>query len=226
MIKHGTDKVSGHSYADAYEFHFKKFRQVHAITAPPGDPNLIYSPVVLLEIGVGGYADPNKGGCSLRAWKEYFPNGQIYSFDNVDKTNLSEDRITIFCGSQGDPVFIEGLKAKIGKPDIIIDDGSHICAHQIDNFKRLFPILSDGGIYVIEDTQTSYWPELRGGSPQNTVDYFRDLVVGLNYREIPGRYEHTYMDENILSIHFYHNLIFIYKGDNTEESNTLKGNKR
>ena len=49
----GTDKEGAHSYADAYEWHFRHLRH-RAIT--------------LLEIGVGGYRDSTSGGESLRMW--------------------------------------------------------------------------------------------------------------------------------------------------------------
>lgn len=210
MLRHGTDKVQGHSYADIYKWYFEPHR---------------YRDVSLLEIGVGGYSDPNAGGHSLRAWKEYFPYGDIVSFDIVNKTSLMEDRITIYQGSQADNVFLQSLIDTIGMPNIIIDDGSHVNAHVISTFQFLFPNLQDGGIYVVEDVQTSYFPELRGGS-QTTMEYFKGLLDGLNYREREGYYNHTYFDKNIVWIHFYHNLIFIGKGNNREESNTLKDNKR
>jgi hypothetical protein len=33
----------------------------------------------ILEIGIGGYSNPNKGGGSLKMWAEYFPNSTIVS---------------------------------------------------------------------------------------------------------------------------------------------------
>ena len=207
MRRHGTDKMDGHSYANHYEWHFRGFTEK------------VFN---LFEIGVGGYADPNSGGHSLRAWKEYFPNADIYSLDIYEK-HLEEDRIHIYQGSQVDPYVLTKICER--RFDIIIDDGSHINAHVIESFKFLFPHLNMGGIYVIEDCQTSYWGEMKGGS-QTTMEFFKSLVDGLNYKERPGYYNHTYYDRAILSIHFYHNLIFIHKGDNSEESNTLKDNKK
>src|SRR5882757_9979464 len=72
--------------------------------------------------------------------------------------------INIFKGSQVDKEFLRNVIKKIGNPDIIIDDGSHVNEHMIDTFKILFPLLKDGGVYVVEDTQTSYWPEFGGDS--------------------------------------------------------------
>jgi demethylmacrocin O-methyltransferase len=55
--------------------------------------------------------------------------------------------------------FLDSVLAEHGAPELIIDDGSHINEHIITTFKHLFPRLKEGGYYVIEDTQTSYWPE-------------------------------------------------------------------
>ncbi|MGC3976971.1 MAG: hypothetical protein QM751_01255 [Paludibacteraceae bacterium] len=110
-----------------------------------------------------------------------------------------------------------------GVPDIIIDDGSHYCEHIIKTFNVLFPYLKNGGIYVIEDTQTSY-RENSGGSSDlkadfTSINYFKKLIDGINYMEYTDEnYIPTYFDLNITSIHFYHNLIFIFKGENNEPS--------
>ncbi len=109
--------------------------------------------------------------------------------------------------------------------DIIVDDGSHINKHVITTFNILFPLLNHGGLYVIEDTQTLYWPALGGSSecpdaPDTTMGFFKGLIHGLNHAEfIADSYCPTYLDRNIVSIQFYHNLIFVEKNDNSEPSN-------
>ena len=87
------------------------------------------------------------------------------------------------------------------------------------------------GIYVIEDTQSSYWPGLGGDSqnlnnPGTTTGFVKSLTDGLSHAEFfrPG-YTPNYYDKNITSIHFYHNLIFIYKERNDEKSNVVKDGK-
>lgn len=211
MKKHKTDKVSQHSYAHPYEFHFGRYKDF---------------PIKLFEIGVGGYNNRLEGGCSLRAWKEYFQKGEIFSIDTKDKNSLQEPRITIRQGSQFDRPFLENFEKEFGPFKFIIDDGSHINLHVIESFKILFPLLETRGIYVIEDIQTSYFPEYRHEAQQTTMEYFKRLCDGLNYREQLGYHDHSYLDQNIASIHFYHNIIFVYKGDNTEESNILVNNER
>ena len=54
------------------------------------------------------------------------------------------------------------LAAAGGPPDVIIDDGSHIGEHVCTTFEALFPSMAAGGVYVIEDLHTSYWPSYGG----------------------------------------------------------------
>ncbi len=212
-----TDKIVGHFYTPHYQLHFKKFK---------------FKKINLLEIGVGGYESPYEGGKSLRMWKKYFPFGKIFSIDIYDKSPLQESRIKIFKGSQVDKEFIDKVINEIGIIDIIIDDGSHINEHVIETFRMLFPKLRDGGIYVIEDTQTSYWEEYGGDSndlnnPKTMLNFFKSLTDSLNNKEfIKSNYEPNYYDKKIISIHFYHNLIFVYKGENDEESNVVVHNQK
>jgi len=205
-----TDKCGLHCYTPHYNEHFKRFRN---------------KKVTVLEIGVGGHEDPKAGGASLRMWKKYFPLGSINAIDIFDKSAVQEKRINIFQGSQVDEQFLQGVIRKIGNPDIIIDDGSHINQHMIETFKILFPLLKDGGIYVVEDTQTSYWPAFGGDSerldnPNTILNYLKKTTDCLNYEELMlTDYTPSYFDRKIVSMHFYHNLVFIYKGDNMEGSN-------
>ncbi len=213
---YGTDKVGDHHYAAHYMTHLRPYRN---------------KPINLLEIGVGGYQDPDRGGESLRMWKKYFRKAHIYSIDIFDKSELQEPRITIFKGSQVDAVFMEQVCDRIGDIDVIIDDGSHINRHVIETFKMLFPKLKDGGIYVVEDTQTSYWEDYGGDSadlrnPDTMMNFFKDLTDSLNSEEflIDG-YQKSYYDQHVVSMHFYHNMVFVHKGINDERSNIVEGNR-
>ncbi|MES2646673.1 MAG: class I SAM-dependent methyltransferase [Bacteroidota bacterium] len=211
-----TDKAGVHGFAQLYQQHFKSFRNKR---------------IRMLEIGVGGYDSQVHGGESLRMWKSYFNNGRIYSIDYYDKSRLQEPRIQIFKCSQVDFPLLGNINSSVGPFDIIIDDGSHQNEHVIETFKFLFPQLKDGGIYVVEDIQTSYWPEFGGNSQDllnapTIMNFFKAFADGLNYKEFirPG-YQPSYFDLNVTSIHFYHNIIFIYKGKNENPSNLIVDNK-
>ncbi|MFN4762861.1 class I SAM-dependent methyltransferase [Gillisia sp. Q332] len=213
---YSCDKWGKHFYTPHYTTHFKRFQKKN---------------INLLEIGIGGYDDPNIGGASLRMWKKYFRKGNIYGIDIHDKSLLEEKRIKTFQGSQTDSTFLYKIAEHIGKIDVIIDDGSHINDDIIKTFNHLFPFLNKGGIYVVEDLQTSYWNWYGGNSEdlndsKTGVNYFKNLIHGLNHKEfLKEGYEPNYFDKHIISMHFYHNMVFIYKGDNIEESNHLINNQ-
>lgn len=204
-----SDKFGHHNYTEHYSKHFQKLR---------------FKRLRIFEIGAGGYHFPDIGGNSLRMWKRYFPFAKIYSLDIYDKSQFEESRIKIFQGNQTDLLLLENLCKEIGEFDIIIDDGSHINEHVIMTFKFLFPKLKEGGTYIIEDTQTSYWPDYGGDSenlnnPNTILSFFKDFADCLNHQErINPDYFPTYFDLNIISLHFYHNLIFVCKGVNDEPS--------
>lgn len=213
---YGTDKVGAHNYTPHYKLHFRKLK---------------YKKIKLLEIGAGGFEKPYVGGYALRMWKRYFPFGSIFSVDIYDKTTIQENRIKIFQGNQNDKEFLEGVINLTGELDIVIDDACHINKYVIESFKILFPKLKDGGIYVVEDTQASYWKSFGGDSgnlnnPETTMNFFKSLADSLNNKEfMKPSYKQSYFDKKIVSIHFYHNLIFVYKGNNDEPSNIILNNE-
>lgn len=212
----GTDKEGIHHYTQHYQRHFEALRR---------------KPLNILEIGIGGYTNPKSGGHSLRMWKSYFPKSHIFGIDIYDKTPHDENRIKTFQGSQVDTDFLQRVVDEIGRIDIIIDDGSHINDHVITSFEFLFPLLADNGIYVVEDTQTSYWTNVQnmdyGGSsdltaPHTSINFMKSLIDGLNHEEFTlDHYVPTYFDKHITAMHFYHNLVFINKGFNNEGSNII-----
>jgi hypothetical protein len=161
--------------------------------------------ITLLEIGIGGYEYVNKGGESLKMWRDYFSNANIIGFDFYKK-ELNIKGVSIYQGSQIDNDFLKSLPAPF---DIIIDDGSHVSSHIISTFDTLFCKLNSGGIYVVEDTETSYWSEHYGGGtlPTDTtsMNFFKGLCDTLNP-------EYGVSDiYGIKTIHFYSGLIFIFK---------------
>jgi hypothetical protein len=196
--KHRTDKgLWHHGYTPTY----------HKYLAPLKD-----QPLILLEIGIGGYEYPDRGGESLRMWAEYFTHATIFGIDICPKKISLPGNVYLFEGSQVDAAFLKQIATHIDpqRPNIIIDDGSHINSHTITTFSLLFPHLAMGGIYVVEDTETSYWEENYGGSQDphaaTAMNYFKRLCDSLN-DGVSGM-ANVY---GISSIHFYKGLIFIFK---------------
>ena len=68
-----------------------------------------------------------------------------------------------------------------GGLDVIIDDGSHKSLDVIGNFINYFPLLSPGGIYIVEDMHCAYWSAFDGGyfNQRSAAAFFKcifDLV--------------------------------------------------
>ena len=198
----GSDKWGYHWYAQHYIPYFEPLRRKR---------------LNILEIGIGGYAKTDSGGSSLFVWEAYFPKSRIYGIDFHDKRALERGRVRTFRGDQSDLSFLARVAEEIGRLDIIIDDGSHINAHQLATFRFLFPRLVDGGIYVIVETRRSFWREFGGNKndlndPTTCMGYFKQVVDGLNRREHdrPVAVEAGLL-EMIRAVHFYHNMIFVLK---------------
>lgn len=205
----GTDKWGLHYYTPHYERHLSHLRD---------------ESFVLLEIGVGGYARSGQGGGSLKMWKRYFHHAQIVGLDIEDKSFLDRPRMTTVQGDQTQATVLSSVIERFGDPLVVIDDGSHRPADIIETFGVLFPLLPDGAVYAIEDTQTSYWPEFGGSedreSPDTTMAFVKRLVDGLNHEEfLDTDYEASYIDTHVRAVHCYHNLVVVEKGDNVEGSN-------
>lgn len=208
-VEFATDKAGTHKYTTHYERHLRHLKRER---------------FTLLEIGVGGYSHEGRGGASLRMWKHFFPRAQILGLDIEDKSFVDAARIRTYKGSQVDEELLRRIEAEAGGLQVVIDDGSHRPEHIRETFRVLFPLLADGGVYAIEDTQTSYWPEW-GGSEDlqdrtTTMALVKDLLDGLNYEEyVDESYEPTYTDLHVVAVHAYHNLVVIEKGDNREGTN-------
>jgi hypothetical protein len=218
----GSDKEDnrpdrGHHYGMTYHMLFR---------------NLKYSRLSLLEIGVGG-ADQSPGGESLLAWRCFFPFSKIVGCDNRDKRYLAGGKIQVHVVDQSSEVDLARIASDEGPFDIIIDDGSHVNFHQILTFKKLFNNLKEFGIYIVEDTQTSYWPEF-GGKRIDQQDistcmgYFLELANYLNYPEFPNNegisLDMLNLSKQVKSIHFHHNLIVVNKDSRQRYSNRYRSN--
>jgi hypothetical protein len=119
--------------------------------------------------------------------------------------------------------FLNRVCDELGPFDIIIDDGSHVPHHVTTSFNILFPRLQNGGFYMIEDVQTTFWPQFGGSALGGaTMRLAMALLENLHHAEIQVAHPTRHIDElstSIRAFHAYHNLFAIEKGDNTEPSN-------
>lgn len=167
-LKYECDKVLRHKYHELYPNIFDKFKN---------------EDINLFEIGVCE-------GKSLKVWKEFYPNCNVFGLD-IQREIFNED-VKIFKGDQSNINDLINVVNQIPKCDIIIDDGSHVPEHQLKTFYYLFEnLLKDGGTYVIEDVECSYWKpsdKIYGYETGhlNLIDYFTKLnhMVNSDYNLI------------------------------------------
>ena len=156
-------------------------------------------------------------------WAEYFKNSKITGADLFEKNLNLPKRVETIKLDQSNPEELNKLGSSKGGFDIIIDDGSHVSSHVILTFETLWNYLNNHGLYIIEDTQTSYWSRLGGYDKPNekrATTYFSNLTDSLNYKEFLGSYKSSIIEEELEFIHFYHNIIVIKK-KNTQEKKSL-----
>jgi hypothetical protein len=151
MASFGSDKGKGlHNYSVVYDWLLSRFRKQN---------------LQIFELGLGTNkvgAPPSMGpngrpGASLRAWREYLPQAQIYGADIDGDILFAEDRIRTFWADQRDPKAIRALWHQLDGVsfDVMIDDGLHEARANICFFMESFYKLKPGGIYVIEDITPS-----------------------------------------------------------------------
>ena len=86
---------------------------------------------------------------------------------------LEGPRVSIEIGDQSDHEFLRQIAKSHGPFDVIVDDGGHKMHQQKISFVELWAHLSDGGLYIVEDTHSSYWSGFGGG--------FREKIALLNF---------------------------------------------
>ena len=139
----GTDKTTTHRYQYPYAKYLLPVRHRY---------------IQLLEIGLG--CDTTWGaGHSVDLWHELLPRMTYYSIEHHRDCALAfvprlGDRQ--FIGDQSNGAFLDECTAKTGPLDVVIDDGSHNVNHQRYSFEHLWPAIKPGGIYVLEDLQTTF----------------------------------------------------------------------
>ncbi len=117
---------------------------------------------------VSGMGTEYKPGASLRVWRDYFFNAEIYGADIDENILFKEDRINTFYVDQLDSASIKNMFDSIGKVsfDLMIDDGLHTFESGKTLFENSFHMLKENGIYIIEDVSHLYLYRF--------VDFFKD----------------------------------------------------
>lgn len=152
----GSDKGSKHQYDLIYAnlLRIKKNEKISILEIGLGT-NKADTPS---NMGKGGFP-----GASLKAWKEYFPQGVIVGCDIDSRILFQEERITTYELDQTSAASWRKFLAQvqINEFDLIIDDGLHAPFPNLSTIKETLPLLTNDGILVIEDITDAALPVWR-----------------------------------------------------------------
>ena len=150
--KYGSDKSTTHNYFIFYSYilntlGIKNKLNVLEIGLGTNNPNLVST--------MGSSGMP---GASLRAFRDYLPNSNIYGAD-IDKDILfSENRINTCYVDQLKYTTFDDIKNNFGniKYDLIIDDGLHSIGANLNTLIFSLNSINNGGYIIIEDIPQSF----------------------------------------------------------------------
>lgn len=152
--KYGTDKCPQikHCYTPFYYEYLKDYKNTFK---------------KVLEVGIGhtrnNWHNPQgiekdklipklQNGASLKMWRDFFPNANIFGADISQDALFEDTRIKTYLCDERDQKDVARLIKTIGNDiDLVIDDASHHVDDQISLAKNLLPLLKKDVIYIIED---------------------------------------------------------------------------
>ena len=161
----------------------------------------------------------------------YFDNNcTIYGLDVNPACKLLEaeypGNVHIVIGDQGSPQFWDTfLNDNTLMFDIIIDDGGHLMNQQILSYEKLYSRVKNGGVYLCEDTHTSYWSEYEGGylksNPLTFIEYSKNFIDYINAYHIRGHNVSLDFRKTTQCISFYDSIVVLDKKYDEEVPSAL-----
>lgn len=163
-------------------------------------------PVRVLEIGVfhGGGLD------QLRYLLG--PDAELIGVDiGEESAAVCAGRFDVMIGDQTDPGFLSRLIDEHGPFDVIIDDGGHSMRQQITAIENLFAAVNPGGVYIVEDTHTSYWEPYQD-YPTSFMEWVKARVDDLNRYHFSREADLPLWTTRVTGIHLYDSMVVLDAG--------------
>jgi len=183
--------IKWNNYFNIYENLFKKF---------------INKKIKIVEIGIGD-------GGSLFMWKYFFgQKAKIIGIEQNPKAKkLEKHGFQIFIGDQSSPIFWKNFYKKVGKIDVLIDDGGHTNLQQITTLMESLGNINDGGMIVVEDTHTSFMKNKGFKNPSNYsfINFTTSFIENIHRRNPMLKKKMNYFSKKIYSLEFYDSITVI-----------------
>ncbi len=197
------------NYFEIYEKILKKF---------------INKKITLVEVGVGD-------GGSLFMWRNFLgKKANIIGIEmNPDSKKLEKFGFKIFNGDQSDKNFWKKFYKKVGKIDVLIDDGGHTNLQQITTLMESLPFIKRGGTIIVEDTHTSFmnYKGFKNPSKHSFINFSIKLIENIHRRNPMLRKEINQFSKNIFSIEYFDSIVCInISNAKLRKSKNLENNKK
>ena len=165
------------------------------------------------------------------SWRNYFgKKARIIGVElNPKAKELEKKGFKIFIGDQSDPNFWKFFFRKIGKIDVLIDDGGHTNLQQVTTLMESIKYIKSGGMIVIEDTHTSYMRDkgFKNPSKFSFINFSSSIVEALHRRNPMIRKEMNYLSRLIHSIEYFDSItVFNIAKKTLTKSENLENNKK
>jgi hypothetical protein len=170
------------NYFDVYDKLLKKF---------------IGKKIVFVEIGI-------LDGGSLFMWRDFFgKSARIIGVDlNPEAIKWREHGFEIFIGDQSKSKFWIDFYGEVGDIDVILDDGGHRNDQQIITTMAALQHVRDGGLIIIEDTQTSFM-KFESFRKYSFVSFLKSKIKSLFARSDELRLKKDMFSDSVHSIEFF-----------------------
>lgn len=171
-----TDKNTSHSYLELYDKLLCKKK---------------YTAQNVLEIGLGDFKEKNGG--SVKMWRDYFINANIYGLDILGPERVIDElkndkRVILYTNTDGynESFFKSAFLDKNIKFDFMLDDGPHTLNSMISFIKLYSNVMTDDGILIIEDVQSIEWLQsLKDAVPE----HLKKFIFTYDLRHIKNRWD-------------------------------------
>lgn len=164
----GTDKTTVHSYGDLYS----------SLLAPmKSDVRNV------LDIGACS-------GASACVWAEFFEDARVDAIDiDLSRVRFHHPRVTFHRVNAASSLVAHYHQSLAPQYDLVVDDGSHEPADQLQALRNFGPRLTPGrGVFILEDIDRAHMPWLKEKLASEAVSL--GLVMEwFDLQHVKGRYD-------------------------------------
>jgi len=201
--------IKWNNYFEIYEKLLKRFKN---------------KKITLVEVGIGN-------GGSLFMWRNYFgKKAKIIGVElNPKAKKLEQNGFDIFIGDQSTPIFWKNFYKKVGKIDILIDDGGHTNLQQITTLMESLKNINNDGMIVVEDTHASFMKNkgFKNPSKFSFINFTTLLIENLHRRNPILKKKLNLFSKKIHSIEYYDSITVVnIAKKNLSTAINLENNKK